>query len=39
LDKNPEGPSLLIAVKDKRPLIEAAAEAHDAFADAKPFWR
>lgn len=39
LDKDPEAMSLLAPAEDKESLVEAAADAHDAFADAKPFWR
>jgi CHAD domain-containing protein len=39
LDKDPEALSLLTTAQDKKSLVEAAADAHDAFADAKPFWR
>ncbi|WP_287885960.1 CYTH and CHAD domain-containing protein [Paracoccus sp. (in: a-proteobacteria)] len=36
---NPQAAALLGTKRDKRAQIEAAAEAHDAFVDAKRFWR
>jgi triphosphatase len=39
LDKEPGAVSLLATAEKRQKLIEAAAEAHDAFADAKRFWR
>jgi len=38
LDRDPDA-AHLAAAEDKQVLIEAAAEAHDAFSDAKRFWR
>lgn len=39
LDKDPAAEALLDAAGEKNAAMEAAAEAHEAFADAKPFWR
>lgn len=39
LDKDPEALSLLTTAQDKKSLVEAATDAHEVFADAKPFWR
>lgn len=39
LEEHAGAASLHAAAGDKASLIEAAAEAHDAFADAKRFWR
>lgn len=39
LDKQPSATQLLNASGEKSTLVKAAAEAHDAASDAKPFWR
>ncbi len=39
LTDDPEAAALAGSDRDKQALIEAAAEAHDAFVDARRFWR
>lgn len=39
LDRDPGAAFLITTIEEKAAMIEAAAEAHDAFADTKRFWR
>jgi len=39
MNKDPVAAALLITPREKAALLDAAVEAHEAFDDAKPFWR